>query len=135
MRPSLFTFLQQPRDWGSFNFSESGGGGGHSYYLLALRLLDYMGFAMEASTEWMLEGGGTHSSSTALRLGICAPPPPPQHILIFRVFLFRAGRGYPGQPDYRRFKIPSFTSPGHTHSLVCAPRATFSLSRAAMSYK
>ena len=44
---------QQPRDWGSlFNFSESGRGmGEHTYYLLALRLLDYMGFAMEASTK------------------------------------------------------------------------------------
>ena len=57
--------------------------GGHSYYLSALRLLDYMEFAMEVSTEWKMEGG-THSSSTALGLGIppgdkCphTPPPPP----------------------------------------------------------
>ena len=65
-------------DWG---FSESGLGRGHSYYLLALRLLDYMGFAMEATTEWKLRGGGggggegTHSSPTALGLGISDPHP------------------------------------------------------------
>ena len=56
-------------------------GEGHSYYLLALRLQDYMGFAMEASTEWRI--GGTHSRPTALILGISAPPPPPHtHIPI-----------------------------------------------------
>ena len=37
-------------------------GGGQSYYLFALRLLDYMGFAMEASTEWKMEGGGGDTS-------------------------------------------------------------------------
>ena len=54
---------QEPRHWGSLNFSESGrrrGGGGHSYYLFALPLLDYMRFAMEASTEWKIGGGGGH---------------------------------------------------------------------------
>ena len=30
---------------------------------------------------------------------------------------------YPPQPDYRRFKILSFTSPGHTYCHVCAPSA------------
>ena len=50
---------QQPRDWGSlFNFSESGRGRGHFYYLFALRLLDYKGFAMEATTEWKM---GAHT--------------------------------------------------------------------------
>ena len=39
---------------------------------------------------------------------------------------------YPPRPDYRRFKIPSLTSPGHTHSPVCVPTATFSFSRAVM---
>ena len=33
-----------------------------------------MGFATEASTEWKM--GGTHSSPTALGLGISAPHPP-----------------------------------------------------------
>ena len=52
------------------------GGGGHNYYSLALRLLDYMGFATEASTEWKMGGGGgTHPSATALGLRISAPPP------------------------------------------------------------
>ena len=89
---------QQPTDWGSLNFSESGrrrkgGGGGHSYYLLALRLLYYMRFAMEASREWKM--GGTHSSPTALGLGISVPPPPPQtHTPNFWVFLFGTGRGH-----------------------------------------
>ena len=56
-------------------FLESGRGRGHSYYLLALRLLDYMGFTMEATTDWKM-GGGTHSSPTALGLGINASPHP-----------------------------------------------------------
>ena len=62
-----------------FNFSESGRGGGdreHSYYILALRLLDYMGFAIEEKTEWKM--GGTHSSPTALELRISAPTHPSQ---------------------------------------------------------
>ena len=43
---------QQTRDWGSLlQFFESGRGRwAHSYYLLVLRL-DYMEFAMEATTE------------------------------------------------------------------------------------
>ena len=67
---------QQPR--ALFNFSESGRGEGrgHSYCILALRLLDYMGFAMEAKTEWKI-GRVTHSSPTALGyVGISATPPP-----------------------------------------------------------
>ena len=35
-------------------------GGGHNYYSLALRLLDYMGFATEASTEWKI---GVHTQA------------------------------------------------------------------------
>ena len=70
---------QQPRDWGSLlNFSESGRGG-HSNYLLALRLLGYMGFAewkQQRNGKWWGGGGGTHSSPTALGLGISAPIPP-----------------------------------------------------------
>ena len=54
---------QEPRDLGSLNFSESDQrkGGLHSYYLFALPLLDYMRFAMEASTEWKIGGGGVHT--------------------------------------------------------------------------
>ena len=64
---------------------------GHSYYLFDLPLLDYMIFAMEASTVWKIGGGGaTHSSPTALGLGISAPP---QHTPNFR-FLFWTGRGH-----------------------------------------
>ena len=65
---------QQTRDWGSLlHFSECGRGRwAHSYYLLALRL-DYMEFAMEATTEWKIGGGSTHA--TALGLGISAPTP------------------------------------------------------------
>ena len=57
---------QQRRDWGSLNFSESGLGRGHSYYSLAVRLLDYMGLTMEASTEWKMGvgGGGTHTPAS-----------------------------------------------------------------------
>ena len=135
---------QQPRDWGSLLISLSlVGERGHSYYLLALRLLDYMGFC---DLQWKHRrngrwrgGGGTHSSSTALGLGISAPPPPPQHTPNFRVFCLGLGGGTkvfcPRRPDYRRFEIPSFTSPDHTHSLVYAPTAAFSFSRPVMSYK
>ena len=43
-------------------------GRGRGYYILALRVLDYMGFAMEAKRNgrW----GGTNCSPTALGLGI-----------------------------------------------------------------
>ena len=77
---------QEHRDLGFLNFSESDRrrGGGHSYYLFALPLLDYMRFAMEASTEWKIGGGCTHSSPTALGLGISAPP---QHTPNFRFFV------------------------------------------------
>ena len=54
------------------------GGGGHNYYSLALRLLDYMGFATEASTEWKMGGGHTpqrHSFGTANK---CPPPTHPK---------------------------------------------------------
>ena len=90
---------------------------------------------MEASTEWKM--GGTHSIPTALGLGISALP---QHTPNFRFFFVLDWEGaqkvfYPPRPDYRRFKIPSFTSPGHTHSLVCAPTTTFSFCRPVMSYK
>ena len=127
---------QQPRSGALLiSLRMVGGGGGQSLYLLALRLLDCMRFAMEASTEWKM--GGTHSSPTALGLGISAPPPPNTHPK-FPSFCLGLGGGtnvfYPQRPDYR-FKIPSFTSRGHTHSLVCAPTATFSFSRAVMSYK
>ena len=71
---------QQPRGICSLLISLSlVRGGGHSYYLLALWLLDYMGFAMEASPEWKMGGGGTHSSPTALGLGISASPHTHKH--------------------------------------------------------
>ena len=50
-----------------FNFSESGLGRGAQLLILTLRLLDYMGFAMEATTEWKLGEGHTlqpHSLGT-----------------------------------------------------------------------
>ena len=106
----------------------SGEGKGYSNYIIALRLLDYMGFAMEAKKGVENEVGHTlqpHSLGTGDK---CPHPPIPN----FRV-LFGTGRGqkvfYPPRPDYRRFKIPSFTSLGHTHSHGCAPTATFSFCR------
>ena len=99
---------------------------------------------MEAKTEWKMGGGGTHSGSTALGLGISAPPPPPPHTHTHtrtQISEFDLGLGggtkvfYPQRPDYRRFKIPSFTSPGHTHSHVCAPTATFSFCRKVIRYQ
>ena len=80
-------------------------------------MLGYIGFAMKAKTKW-----GTHSSPTA-SLGTGDKCPIPTHPKC-RVW-FGTGRGakvfYPLRPDYKKFKIPSFTSPGHTHSHVCAP--------------
>ena len=57
---NIYPAWQQTRDWGSLlHFSESGRGRwAHSYYLLALRL-EYMEFAMEATTEWKM-GEGAH---------------------------------------------------------------------------
>ena len=129
---------QEPRDWGSLNFSESGWRRGSQLLLIRFattRLHEICNGNIDGMEDW---GGGTHSSPTALGLGISAPP---QHNPNLRVFLFCFGLGgdtkvfYPPRPDYRRFKIPSFTSPGHTHSLVCAPTTTFSFSRPVMSYK
>ena len=63
------------------------------------------------------------------------PPPIPPHPK-FLNFCLGLGGGtkvfYPPRPDYRRFKIPSFARPGHPHSPVCAPTATFSFSRVVM---
>ena len=68
---------QQPRDWGSLLISLSlVGRVGHSYYLLALGLLIFMGFAMEASNG-MEDGGHTlqpHSLGTRDK----CPPNTPQ---------------------------------------------------------
>ena len=66
---------QQPMDWGSLLISLSLiGGGGHSYFLLALRLLDYMGFAMEALTEWKMGVGGHTLQPHSLGTGDKCPP-------------------------------------------------------------
>ena len=104
----------------------------------ALPLLDYMRFAMEASTEWKIGGGGG-AHTPAPQPWDCDKCPTPTLPKFPFFFCFGLGGGtkvfYPPRPDYRRFKIPSFTSPGHTHSLVCAPTTTFSFSRPVMSYK
>ena len=100
------------------------GGGGHNYYSSALRLLDYMGFATEASTEWKMGGGGgTHPSATALGLRISAPPLPTPNFRDFvwdwegaqKCFILR---------DQTTGNL-TFTSPGHTHSLSVPPRSPF----------
>ena len=118
---------QQPRDWGSLLISLSlVGEGGAQILLIALRLLDYMGFAMEASTEWKMEGGHTlqfHSLGTGDKC------PPPQHTQFSEFFCLRLGGGtkvfYPRRPDYGRFKIPSFTSPGPLTALSVPPGPHF----------
>ena len=72
---------QQPRALFLISLSLVGEGRGHSYCILVLRLLDYMGFAMKAKTEWKIRrgvGGGTHSIPTALGLGISAPTHAPK---------------------------------------------------------
>ena len=103
------------------------GGGGHNYYSLALRLLDYMGFATEASTE--LKMGGTHSSQRALGLGISAP----YQLQISEFFVWdREGAQKCFILHDQTTGDLTFTSPGHTHSPVCAPTASFSFSRVVM---
>ena len=73
--------------------------------------------------------GGTHSSPTAMGLGIKAPQPKfPSFVWDWegaqKCFILRDQT-----TGLRSFKIPSFTSPSHTHSPVCAPTATFSFSK------
>ena len=88
-----------------------------------------------------MEDGGrvvTHSSLTALGLGISAPPPPPtrtQFPSLVRDWDGGTKVFYPPRPDYRRLKIPSITSPSHNHSHVCDPTATFSFSRKVIRYQ
>ena len=110
---------QQSRDWGSLNFSESGRGRGAQLLLISCMTTRLHGIC-NGSIDGMEDGGGgTHSSPTALGLRISAPP---QHTINFRVFCLGLAGGtkvfYPPRPDNSRFKIPSFTSLGHTHSLT-----------------
>ena len=86
---------------------------------------------MEATTDWKMGAGHTLQPHS---LGISDKcPPPPPHPTQISEFCLGLGGGtnvfYLPRPDYRIFKIPSFTSLGHTHSPVCAPTATFSFSR------
>ena len=86
---------------------------------------------MEATTDWKMGAGHTLQPHS---LGIADKcPPPPPHPTQISEFCLGLGGGtnvfYLPRPDYRIFKIPSFTSQGHTHSPVCAPTATFSFSR------
>ena len=130
---------QQPRDWGSLLISLSlfGGGGGHSYYLLALRLLDYMGFAMEASTEWKM-GGHTlkpHSLGTGDK---CPPPPPPNtpQISDFFVWDYETAQkcfilGNQTTGDLKSHHLQAQV----TLAALSVPPRSFSFSRAVMSYK
>ena len=122
---------QQPRDWGSlFNFSEYGRGSGAQLLLISFATTRLHG-TCNGSINGMEDGGHTLQPHS-LRTGDNVTPPPPPNPN-FRVFCLGLGGGtkvfYPPRPDYRRFKIPSFTSPGHNHSPVCAPMATFSFSR------
>ena len=67
---------QQPRDWGSLDFSESGRGRGHSYYLIRCATTRLHGIC-NGSIDKMEDEGHTlqpHSLGT----GISAPPPPPK---------------------------------------------------------
>ena len=81
---------QQPRDWGSLLISLSlDGGGGAQLLLISFARLH--GICI-GSIDGM-EAGGTHSSPTALGLGISAPPPP-NTFQISEFFLFGTGRGH-----------------------------------------
>ena len=84
---------------------------------------------MEATTDWKM-GAGHRLQPHSLGIADKCPPPHPTQISKFCLGL---GGGtnvfYLPRPDYMIFKIPSFTSLGHTHSPVCGPTATFSFSR------
>ena len=84
---------QQPRDWGSlFNFSESGKGREMAQrLLLSFATTRLHGICNKSNNEIEDGGGGTHSSSTVLDLGISAPTHP--KIRSFGV-LFGTGRGH-----------------------------------------
>ena len=75
---------------------------------------------MKAKAKWKIRAGA-HTPAHSLGTGDKCPHPRTQNA----EFGFGLGGGtkvfYPLRPDYRRFKIPSFTSPGHTHSHVCVP--------------
>ena len=115
------------------------GEGGAQLLLISCATIRLHGIC-NGSIDGMEDGGGGGHTLQPHSLGTGDErPPPPQHTQNFPSFLFGTGRGqkvfYPPQPDNRRLTIPSFTSPGHTHSPVCAPTATFYFSRAVMSYK
>ena len=91
----------------------------HNYYSLALRLLDYMGFATEASTECKM---GVHTPAPQPWDWGEVPPPTPN----LRVFVW----DWEGAKECyilrdQTTRDLTFTSPGHTHSPVCAPRPPF----------
>ena len=65
---------QQPKALFLISLSLVGEGRGHSCYILALRLLDYMGFAMEAKPEWKM-GVGHTLQPQSLGTGDRCPPP------------------------------------------------------------
>ena len=77
---------QQPRAlfYISLSLVGSGGGGGgggeggrgHSYCILALELLDYMDFAINAITEWKIGGGHTFQSHSLGTGDKCLHPHP-----------------------------------------------------------
>ena len=76
---------QLPRDWSSLNFSESGWGRRWAQLLLISCATTRVHGICNGNIDGMEDGGGgTHSSPTALGLGISAPPP--KHTINFRVF-------------------------------------------------
>ena len=78
-----------------------------------------------------MEDGEYTLQPSALGLGISAPPPPTPNFRVFvwdwegakKCFIFRD----------QTTRDLTFTSPGHTHSPVCAPTASFSVSRVVIS--
>ena len=84
---------QLPRDWSSLNFSESGWGRRWAQLLLISCATTRVHGICNGNIDGMEDGGGggTHSSPTALGLGIS--PPPPKHTINFRVFCLGLGGG------------------------------------------
>ena len=122
---TLASARQHSRDWSSlFNFSESGWGRGAQLLLISFATTRLHGICNGSINR--MEDGGTHSS-----LGTGDKCPHPPQISEFFVWDWEGAQKCFILRDQTTEDL-TFTSPGHTHSPVCAPTASFSFSRVVM---
>ena len=77
---------------------------------------------METTTEW---GTGYTLQPHSLGTGNKCAPTHPSQIFLALFDTWRGHKSVLSSADYRRFKIPSFTSPCHIHNPDCAPWPPF----------